>query len=259
MRRILVLAVPALAAALGAASAAAPLSACGESGWPRTAEGAPKALTPGSYIWHDSRGWHVRAVGASEVSALSGRITADSGVQLLTPSGTVRVKGKVISFRLTGPGAPKKIDFKASCAKSLSFDFGAPVSSKPFLGTSGRAPATIFRVSRPATTGIEGQILQGPNCPVGGIDCGQPPTRPVRGQVRIETASASRDSGGAGQLVAVVSTDEQGRFSASLAPGHYLVTAVKNEPGFPYAKPALVEVQAGVVSHVDVILDTGIR
>src|SRR5713101_6608907 len=99
-------------------------------------------------------------------------------------------------------------------------------------------------------TGIQGQIVVGPQSPIGGVNVGSSkrprPAQTLRGRVRIETASASKENVGASQLVGVVDTDAHGKFSAELAPGRYLVTALKEEPGYPIAKPAVVEVRAGV-------------
>ena len=118
-----------------------------------------------------------------------------------------------------------------------------------------------MRRSELVQTGIQGQIVVGPQSPLGGAIAGPPShsQRSLSGTVRIETASASKENPGTSQLVALVDTDAEGKFSAELAPGRYVVTALKEQPGYPVAKPAVVDVRAGAVTLVDVILDTGIR
>ena len=132
---------------------------------------------------------------------------------------------------------------------------------------SGTIIEVLMRRSEPVQSshahvaGIRGQIVVTPQWPVGGANMGPPrqPPKSLRGRVRIETASASKENPGTSQLVALVDTDAGGKFSAELAPGRYVVTVLKEQPGYPIAKPAVVDVRAGVVTHVDVILDTGIR
>ncbi len=178
------------------------------------------------------------------------------------PSSIIQIteSGRAIVLPVTGPVAPPQIDFASPCDGSPSVSRGPARLVHPFRGRGLRAPATNLRVTRPAVTGIGGRLLGGSNCPVGGVaDC-QPP-HPVQGKIRIDAVSGTRDNPAPPSLVAIVDTDAWGRFrTAELNPGRYLLTPVVDDPsGFPVAKPVEVEVKAGVVTHVDVILDNGIR
>jgi hypothetical protein len=253
---------------------------CGDSGWPSSAQGVPAALrgvTQGYFLWHDGRGWHLR-LRAGSTSELVGSVSASARIRLLGITSAVRSGLKArrangFSFRLSGTGKSEGIDFAAACAGSLAVRFGeAPASGQVpsgaaipvgsasptavFLGAKDPAPAASFELIRPPTTGVEGDILvgpSGPTCPSTGC-----PAKHAQGTVRIETASRTR-GGSSGQLVAMVPTDAQGHFRAQIPPGHYLLNVVKDEPGFPIAKPSVVDVEGGVLTQVILLLDTGIR
>ncbi len=254
----------------GAAVPAANMAghACGENHWPSTAEGAPRSLAlpnaPGYYVWHDSRSWHLRAR-ARPGTTLSARVVADAPVRVLatSPASRIVVGSRLLAFDLKATRAAVRVDLGASCAASLVFRLGVgaqaglPASPPVFLGSRGAAPAPSFEVRRPAATGVYGSILVGPTCPVvGPSGCGPP--KHVRGSVRVETVPPSKGVG-AGRLVTTVESDAEGNFSVDLAPGRYSLIVVKKEQGFPVARPTLVDVEAGVVSGVTLVLDTGIR
>ena len=99
------------------------------------------------------------------------------------------------------------------------------------------------------SSGIRGQALAGPQCPVevAGSPC---PDAPWQGTVvAIDTSSGDRYS---------VETDDEGRFELRLAPGSYEVT-IDAETSPPSAKPQTVSVAAGAFTDVTVSVDTGIR
>lgn len=247
----------------GGAHAGIAATRCGEKGWPATAEGAPSSLraasAAGYYVWHDLRGFHLELRSAPG-TALSGRIVADAALRLLAASPGFRsaVRNNVLSFGPKRGAKAARIDFGASCAGSLAFSLGdAQAASPVLLGAKGPAPARSFELRRPAATGVSGTILVGPACPVLGAGCSGEPKH-VRGTVRVETAPTSR-SGDSPELVTTVETDAEGKFSVDLPSGHYSLIVVKKEPGFPLARPTLVDVEAGVVSDVTLVLDTGIR
>jgi hypothetical protein len=75
--------------------------------------------------------------------------------------------------------------------------------------------------------------------------------------VRIETAPSGR--GNTGHVVARVKSDGNGNYSTDLAPGQYVLVAEKSDGGYPTAKPSNLNVEAGVVTLVDLYLDSGIR
>jgi len=239
---------------------------CGQTGWPATAGGSPRIVSDGYYAWNNTRGWHLRLKGAAGAS-LHGRVTANARIGLSSASTPVRkslrTSGRALSFSFAGTGAAERIDFKARCASKLSFTLGAPSNSTRrgpradlpvFLGASGRAPTHSFRLQRPALTGVAGRILIGPTCPVVTPNC--PLAKEGRGTVRIETAPRSKRGGG--QLVKRVKSDQHGRFSTTLPAGSYTLV-VEKASGYPVPRPLVVGVEAGVVSQVTLILDTGIR
>jgi hypothetical protein len=183
------------------------------------------------------------------------------------------------SFTLPGSNRLEAVDFAASCARQLAFEFGpqsqAQSSGNPqrgapgvptpstapqlpmFLGAHGRAPAAAFELDRPTVTGFSGQILIGPTCPVESTEHPCPP-KPANGTVRVERAASSKSTP-AGEVVATVPSDSSGHFAVSLPPGRYLLIVVKDTTRFPVPKPSVADVQAGVVTHVTLLLDTGIR
>lgn len=99
------------------------------------------------------------------------------------------------------------------------------------------------------TSGIRGQALSGPQCPVEvqGSPC---PDLPYEGTVVVT------DSEGGEEFT--VETDAEGRFELSLDPGTYEVS-IDSETSPPFAKPQTVTVEAGVFTEIVVSVDTGIR
>lgn len=100
-----------------------------------------------------------------------------------------------------------------------------------------------------ASSGIRGQALAGPQCPVEiqGSPC---PDVPWVGVV-VATDADSGDE-------FTAETDAEGRFELALAPGTYEVT-IKSGTMLPFAKPQTVTVEAGAFAQVVVSVDTGIR
>ena len=99
------------------------------------------------------------------------------------------------------------------------------------------------------TSGIRGQALSGPQCPVEvqGSPC---PDLPFQGTV------IATDSEGGDEFT--VETDSEGRFELSLEPGTYEVSIV-SETSPPFAKPQTVMVEPGAFAEIAVSVDTGIR
>lgn len=102
-----------------------------------------------------------------------------------------------------------------------------------------------------ASSGVRGQVLLGPTCPV--VNEGSPcPDEPVGGvEVRALTD---------GETIAETTSGEDGRFELELPPGRYTLEAVV-DPGGPgmFAKPVAVTVTAGAFVEVVVPVDSGIR
>ncbi len=254
---------------------------CGERGWAATAEGRPSVLAratgSGYYVWHDRAGWHL-GLKARSTQRLEGQVTSTASLRLVHVAPDVRgaltQQARRFTFRLAGTGSLMMVDFKSPCAGRLVFQLGqekrqstpavgaptgsGPVAAQPpvFLGARQQAPGRSFEVDRPLTTGIVGRILIGPTCPVVGPDC--PPAQTGRGTIRIETAPSSRD-GGEGKLVSTAESDASGNFAATLVPGHYRLVVVKTDSGPGQPTATVADVEAGVVTRVTLLLDTGIR
>jgi hypothetical protein len=271
--KILVAAAAALSLILAAALATAALNgsepkrgagqatACGNAGWAATATGRPATLSSARrssfYVWREAPGWHLAVRGASRSSPLTGRVQADAALRVLSATSAarsgLRARPRALTVRVAS-GEPARIDFKSPCATRLSFRLGS--DSPVLLGATGRAPASTFRLDRPAVTGVAGRILVGPTCPaVGPSGCPNAKPKPTQGTVRIETAPGRK--GGQGQVVARVKSDANGKFSADVGPGRYLLV-VEKSGGYPTPKPSVAGVEAGVVTQVDLYLETGI-
>jgi hypothetical protein len=103
--------------------------------------------------------------------------------------------------------------------------------------------------SADGASGIRGQALAGPQCPVE-IEGSPCPDRPFQGTViATDTATAEEFT---------VETDAEGRFELALAPGTYEVSIVLDSQP-PFAKPQTVEVESGTFTRITVEVDTGIR
>jgi hypothetical protein len=100
-------------------------------------------------------------------------------------------------------------------------------------------------------SGITGQVLIGPMCPVEHL--GQPcPDQPFAAALRIEDAT--------GRLYCTAHSDDDGTFRAALPPGDYIVAPVDPNPGGPphgTAEPATVEPEQYVA--ITLHFDSGIR
>lgn len=99
------------------------------------------------------------------------------------------------------------------------------------------------------TSGIRGQALAGPQCPVMTEDspC---PDLPWEGTVLAIDAQTGDEF--------TVVTDSEGRFELSLEPGTYEVS-ITSESSPPFAKPQSVVVEPGSFTEIVVSVDTGIR
>jgi hypothetical protein len=99
------------------------------------------------------------------------------------------------------------------------------------------------------TSGIRGQALAGPQCPVETQGSPCPPV-PYEGTVVATDVESGADY--------TVDTDAQGRFELSLEPGTYEVSIVSDSSP-PFAKPQTVTVEPGSFREIVVSVDTGIR
>lgn len=101
----------------------------------------------------------------------------------------------------------------------------------------------------PADSGVEGQVLIGPMCPV--VQVGQEcPDQPYQATLTVNSLG--------GERIAQVQTDGQGRFKIPLEPGEYILHP-ESPNVMPFAPEQTFTVRAGVFTHVTVQYDSGIR
>jgi hypothetical protein len=101
----------------------------------------------------------------------------------------------------------------------------------------------------PRGSGIEGQVLLGPMCPVvqQGQEC---PDQPYQATLTV----VNRD----GVQVTHFQTDDQGRFSVPLVPGEYILHP-ESPNGIPFAGDQSFMVETGRFTQITVHYDSGIR
>ena len=101
----------------------------------------------------------------------------------------------------------------------------------------------------PRGSGIEGQVLLGPMCPV--VQQGQAcPDQPYQATLTVN----SRD----GIQIAQIQTDDQGRFHVALVPGEYILHP-ESPNGLPFAGDQSIMVETGRFTQITVHYDSGIR
>jgi hypothetical protein len=101
----------------------------------------------------------------------------------------------------------------------------------------------------PRGSGIEGQVLLGPMCPVvqQGQEC---PDQPYQATLTVKSLD--------GVQIAQFQTDAQGRFRASLVPGEYILHP-ESPNGIPFAGDQSFIVETGRYTQMAVHYDSGIR
>ena len=104
--------------------------------------------------------------------------------------------------------------------------------------------------SSPADTGIRGTVTLGPTCPVEQI--GVPCATSYAANLVITSAED-------GNVVARVTSGEDGTFQVDLPPGDYIINPEPGGDPFPIGQPVDVIVEAGAFTEVEVAYDTGIR
>ena len=101
------------------------------------------------------------------------------------------------------------------------------------------------------TSGVRGQTLIGPMCPVmqAGVSC---PDQPYQAKLTVLSLD--------GRKVAKSSSDAEGKFEIKLPPGDYLLHAESPEGGaLPYAQDVEFTVYPDEFSEITVNFDSGIR
>jgi len=103
------------------------------------------------------------------------------------------------------------------------------------------------------STGVAGVVWLAPTCPL--EQPGQPCDAERAGRVKVMLSEPATSDEATGPTVATAMSDGQGRFTISVEPGSYLLTA---DAGM-LCKPMPVEVRAGDPVSVALSCDTGIR
>ena len=98
-------------------------------------------------------------------------------------------------------------------------------------------------------SGVHGLVLYGPTCPV--QRPGQTCVRPFRASVTIRREPA-------GTLAALAQSGADGRFTARLRAGHYLLQPHNGKP-YPRAQPQVISVSRYHFTSVTIRFDSGIR
>lgn len=101
----------------------------------------------------------------------------------------------------------------------------------------------------PRGSGIEGQVLLGPMCPVvqEGEEC---PDQPYQATLTVKSLD--------GLQITQFQTDEQGRFQVPLVPGQYILHP-ESPNGLPFAGDQSFVVETGKFTQLTVNYDSGIR
>lgn len=123
--------------------------------WPASVQGKPSVYQAGAragdYLWHDSRGWHLRVTKVTSAKAVfSGRIRSDkplsvAGVALeLGDTFTLSADKLTITYRFANYGHIDGLDFRTACANRLGFAGSMNgtllPTSRIWIGASGRHP-----------------------------------------------------------------------------------------------------------------------
>ena len=120
-----------------------------------------------------------------------------------------------------------------------------PTSATTTATTGTTSPATAA-----ATSGIEGQVLRGPTCPVERQE--MPCEEPYEATIVVWDAART-------QRVIIFDSDDDGRFHVGLSPGEYYVEPQGDQQGLPRPEPQTVTVPADTFVSLTLRYDTGIR
>jgi hypothetical protein len=124
------------------------------------------------------------------------------------------------------------------------------VNIKLLIGVLILALATCSIYSpTPRGSGIQGQVLLGPMCPV--VQQGQAcPDQPYQATLTVNSLN--------GVQIAQFQSDEQGQFQVSLVPGEYILHP-ESPGGLPFAGDQSFMVETGQYTQITVHYDSGIR
>jgi hypothetical protein len=115
------------------------------------------------------------------------------------------------------------------------------------LAACGQASAVTPTLS----SGIEGNVTEGPTCPgpvpVGGTQCQD---RPYQATLQVLNSG--------NQVITQLKTDVDGYFKISLPPGVYIIHPLLGDP-FPHAADQIVSVTTDQYTRISIQYDTGLR
>lgn len=116
--------------------------------------------------------------------------------------------------------------------------------------TATPALAVTPGVIKPGESGIEGMVTISPTCG-GPVRPGQDCTAPYQAVITVLDA--------ANKAVDQATSDAQGRFRLPLPPGVYTLRPERPKPGIATAADITVTVEAGRVTSVEIMYDSGLR
>jgi hypothetical protein len=250
------------------ATGAVPVAASSPAGclgrWAVSTRGRPRAPGAGYRLWRDPQGWHLRATPGAHAVRFVSRIDTARRLHSMRAVGLERVDAvtrghRRIALRLRVAGKDVDgIDFRVRCGR-VAFALGAQATAWPprriYIGAAGRAPGRSFVATDPASTGIQGRVWSGPNCPVEGVpECAGGGRRPVHAIVDVKKAAGRFEKP---IQVRTVETDDEGRLRVELPPGDYLLEPRSSDPSLE-PTPASARVERGLITRVDLMLGSGI-
>ncbi|MFE1747876.1 carboxypeptidase-like regulatory domain-containing protein [Coleofasciculus sp. H7-2] len=125
------------------------------------------------------------------------------------------------------------------------------IAAPPLMpcGAPNTRPVSVTSGGTRTSSGIEGQVLIGPVCPVQriGDDCAD---RPFQASITVLNQR--------GQIVTRIKTDGQGKFQIKLKPGKYTIRP--ESPGvLPRAAEQTITVTGRKFAPIQITYDSGIR
>ena len=147
--------VPAASFAASPAPAAGTTAACPDTHWPLSVQGRPLKLHAGArggdYIWHDSKGWHLRVTHAGTAKVVFTGKFVSNAPMTVTPYRLEDADGLVLSadkltltYRFRNYGRLDGFDLKTDCAQRLAISGSMAGKKLPpnriLLGRHGRHP-----------------------------------------------------------------------------------------------------------------------
>lgn len=114
-------------------------------------------------------------------------------------------------------------------------------------------PASEQSLSRTPLSGVAGQVVIGPQCPV--IQVGREDAckdKPYQAILVIKEREGARE-------ITRITTRPDGAFRVALPPGTYVIEPLPGGSFYPYGKPETIRVEPGKFTSVTIHYDTGMR